>query len=128
MVPIGLAARRMILSSFGRFVASLTLLARAQERGFRGMVAGALHAALKQNLRPLAGRHANSGESPVDAQAINKSKPRKSFQQMPRLQEIRGVQSLAEGVENRGEKVAGLFGIALIEPKLGQVAGSAKFE
>jgi hypothetical protein len=54
--------------------------------------------------------------------------PRKLLQQIPRLQEIRSIQSLGEGVENRGEKVAGFFGMALIDPKLGEVARSAKFE
>ena len=53
---------------------------------------------------------------------------RNLLQQTLRLQEIRSVQSLAEGVEHRAEKVAGFFGIALIEPKLGEVARSTKFE
>ena len=53
---------------------------------------------------------------------------RKLLKQMPRLQEIGSVQSLGEGVENRAEKVAGFFVIALIEPKLGEVDRSTKFE
>ena len=47
---------------------------------------------------------------------------------MSRLQEIRRLQPLGEGVENRGEKAGGLVDIALIGPKLGEVAGSAKLE
>ena len=59
----------MLLSSFGRFVASFTLLLtkedhRAHKSGLRGLVADAMHAVLNQILRPLPGRHANSRDSP----------------------------------------------------------------